>query len=112
MESTIDTQVSKLVELIETKYLSTNQHYCPMDLALVAQYFTLDVISDLSFGSAFGYLKQDDDVFDYIKIFQARIPFMQVLAHVPSVITLLQSPLLRGPLPKDSDKLGFGAFIG
>jgi Cytochrome P450 len=112
MESTIDAQISKLVELIESKYLSTAQQYRPMDLAQKVQYFTLDVISDLAFGQAFGYLEKDDDVFDYIKITDSFIPIMLVLANVPSLAKLLQSPLFRGLLPKESDKLGFGAFIG
>lgn len=112
MESTIDKQISKLVELIETKYLSTASSYRPMDYAQKAQYFTLDVISDLAFGRAFGYLEQDDDVFEYIKITNSFIPIMLILANVPSLANLLHSRLFRGLLPSESDKLGFGAFIG
>ncbi|KAI0120747.1 cytochrome P450 [Hypoxylon sp. NC0597] len=112
MESTIDTQILKFIELIETKYLSTPRQYRPMDLGQKGQYFTLDVISALAFGQPFGYLEQDDDVFDYIKITNAYIPIMLVLANVPSLANLLHSRLLRGLLPKESDKLGFGAFIG
>jgi hypothetical protein len=112
MEGTIETQIARLVELIEKKYLSTTRSYQPMDFAQKAQYFTLDVISDLAFGRAFGYMEQDGDVFDYIKITKAYIPFMLVLANVPSLADLLHSRVFRGALPKESDKLGFGAFIG
>ncbi|KAK3348834.1 cytochrome P450 [Lasiosphaeria hispida] len=112
MEATIETQISKLIHLIETKYLSTTSEYRPMDLAQKVQYFTLDVISDLAFGSAFGYLTQDGDVFDYIKITTSVIPVMLVLANIPSLANLLQSRLFRGLLPKETDALGFGAFIG
>jgi hypothetical protein len=112
MEGTIDTNIAKLVELIRTKYLSTRHRYNPMDFAQKAQYFTLDVISHLAFGEAFGYLEQDGDVFDYIKITKAYIPVMLTLANVPSLADILHSRLFRGSLPKESDKLGFGAFIG
>ncbi|KAJ9137073.1 Cytochrome P450 [Pleurostoma richardsiae] len=112
MEATIDAEISNLVQLIETKYLSAPGQYRPMDLAQKGQYFTLDVISHLAFGEAFGYLEKDDDVFDYIKITSSFIPIMLVLANVPSLAKLLQSRLFRGLLPKESDKLGFGAFIG
>ncbi|KAF2467480.1 cytochrome P450 [Lindgomyces ingoldianus] len=112
MEGTIDTQILKIVELIEIKYLSRAGSYHPMDFAQKAQYFTLDVISDLAFGHAFGYLEQDDDVFDYIKITNSYIPIMLILANVPSLANLLHSRLFRGLLPSESDKLGFGAFIG
>lgn len=68
MEGTIDKQIRNFVDLIERKYLSTSKEYRPMDLGQKGQFFTLDVISDLAFGEPFGYLKEDDDVFDYIKI--------------------------------------------
>lgn len=112
MESTIEAQIASLITLIETKYLSTGGKYRPMDFAQKAQYFTLDVISALAFDEAFGYLEKDDDVYDYIKITGSFIPVMLVLANVPSLARLLQSPMLRGLMPKASDKLGFGAFIG
>ncbi|ORY18140.1 cytochrome P450 [Clohesyomyces aquaticus] len=112
MEGTIDAQITKLVELIESKYLSDGSAHRPMDLAQKAQYFTLDVISDLAFGRAFGYLTQDADVYDYIKITGSYIPVMLTLANVPSLADLLHSRYLSGLLPKESDKLGFGAFIG
>ncbi|KAF2008622.1 cytochrome P450 [Aaosphaeria arxii CBS 175.79] len=112
MEGSIDNQIANLVNLIERKYLSNSDSYRPMDLAQKVQYFTLDVISDLSFGRAFGYMEADDDVFDYIKITGAYIPVMLVLANVPSLADLLHSRLFRGMLPSESDKLGFGAFIG
>lgn len=112
METTIETRIAKLIELIETKYLSTSKQYRPMDFARKTQYFTLDVISDLAFGQPLGYLEQDGDVYDYIKITGASIPAMMFLSNMPALANLMQSPLLRWLLPKETDKLGFGAFIG
>ena len=112
MESTIDEQIAKLVELIETRYLSDSHQYRPMDFAEKGQYFTLDVISALAFGHPFGYLEQDDDVFNYIKITGSFVPIMLVLADVPFLANILHSRLFRGLFPKDSDKFGLGAFIG
>jgi len=112
MEGTIDTQIAKFIELIEKKYISTSTEYRPMDFGEKGQYFTLDVISDLAFGQAFGFLEKDDDVFDYIKITKAFIPPMIVIIHVPWLARIVHSRLLRGLFPKASDKVGFGAFIG
>ncbi len=112
MEGTVDKQIAKLVALIETKYISSGPDYRPMDLGQKGQFFTLDVISDLSFGKPFGYLEQDDDVFDYIKITDDYIPAMVVMGNVPWLARLTHTPLFRNLLPKESDKLGFGAFIG
>ncbi|KAE9372687.1 cytochrome P450 [Stipitochalara longipes BDJ] len=112
METTIDKQIGVFVDLIERKYLSTSKQYRPMDLGFKAQFFTLDVISDLAFGKAFGYLEQDDDVFDYIKIIEQFIPAMLVMGNIPWLARLTHTRLFRGLMPKESDKLGFGAFIG
>lgn len=112
MERTVDDHVSRLIRLIETKCLSAPEAYRPVDFARKIQYFTLDVISDLAFGEAFGYMEQDDDVFDFIKITRSFFPVAVLMANMPSLVTVMHSPLLRGMLPKESDKLGFGAFIG
>lgn len=112
MEHTIDQHITRLISLIEDKYLSTHGQYHPVDIARKVQYFTLDVISDLAFGQAFGYMERDDDVFDFIKITRSFFPITLVMANIPFVVTLLHSPLFRGLLPKGSDPVGFGAFIG
>lgn len=112
MEGSIDNQIAIFIHLVETKYLSTSDNYRPMDFAEKASFFTLDVISDLAFGQAFGYLEHDRDVYDYLKITASFIPVMMVIANVPTLADLLHTRFLRGLLPSDSDKLGFGAFIG
>ncbi|KAF5722727.1 pisatin demethylase (cytochrome P450) [Fusarium mundagurra] len=112
LERTIDKHIAKLIDLLETKYLSTDKDYRPVDFAQKIQFFTLDVISDLAFGQPFGYIEQDDDVFDFIKITKAYFPVTLFIANIPSLVSLLHSRLFSGALPKESDKLGFGAFIG
>ncbi|KAH7151052.1 cytochrome P450 [Fusarium sp. MPI-SDFR-AT-0072] len=112
LERTIDEHIAKLINLLETKYLSTDKDYRPVDFAQKIQFFTLDVISDLAFGQAFGYIEQDDDVFDFIKITKSYFPVTLIMANIPSLVSLLHSKIFSGALPKESDKLGFGAFIG
>ncbi|KAL5115603.1 hypothetical protein ACEQ8H_006490 [Pleosporales sp. CAS-2024a] len=112
MEASIDAQIASLIHLIRTKYISTPDSYRPMDFGEKASFFTLDVISELAFGEAFGYMEHDTDVYDYLKITKTFIPIMMVVANIPSLADLLQSRPLRRLLPSESDKLGFGAFIG
>jgi hypothetical protein len=112
MEGSVDMEVAKLVHLLETKYISTPQEYRPVDFGEKASFFTLDVISELAFGEAFGYLDQDVDVFDYLAITKTFLPIMVTLGDIPFLAKSLQSRYLRGLLPSESDKLGFGAFIG
>ena len=112
MERTVDEHIARLVRLLEAHYLSTPQQYRPVDFARKIQYFTLDVISDLAFGHPFGFMEQDADVYDFIKITRDFFPVAVLTGNIPSLVSLLHSPLFRGLLPKASDKLGFGAFIG
>lgn len=112
MEGSIDMIIATFVHLIESNYLSTPDNYRPMDFGEKASFFTLDVISELAFGQAFGYLENDRDVYDYLKITKTFIPIMMVIGDVPHLADLLHSRYLRGLLPSESDKLGFGAFIG
>ncbi len=112
MERTIDAHIAKLVNLIEFKHLSNLGSYRPVDFARKIQYFTLDVISDLAFGQPFGFLEEDDDIFQFIKITRSFFPVSLVMANIPMLVSLLHSRLFRGLLPKESDKLGFGAVIG
>ncbi|KEY73162.1 hypothetical protein S7711_04128 [Stachybotrys chartarum IBT 7711] len=112
IEATMDLHVAKLIRLIETKYISTSQDYRPMDFAQKMQYFALDVISDLAFSRAFGYLEKDADLHDYIKITRSYIPVMVIFANIPALARTMQSRIFRGLLPKDTDELGFGAFMG
>lgn len=112
MEGTIDTQVGNLMHLIESKYLSTSKDYRPMDFGEKTSFFTLDVISELAFGQAFGFIQADSDVYHYLKMTKSAIPFMMAVADVPALASILQSRVLRGLLPSEADKVGFGAFIG
>jgi len=112
MEDTIDEEVGKFIKLIETKYLSSETEYRPMDLGRKSQYFTLDVIGHLAFGKAFGYLVEDRDLYDYIQISKSAVTFNSLLQHFPLVTKILHSRLLARLAPNETDKLGFGAFIG
>lgn len=111
LEAAIDARVQEFVQLIKSKYLSTEQRVVPMECAKKVQYFTLDVISSVGLGRSFGMLVSDRDVQDYIKsseegLYMATV-FMALgiswLAHVPCLGRIL------APSPKDPT--GFGKMI-
>ncbi|GKU10840.1 unnamed protein product, partial [Fusarium langsethiae] len=112
LEGSVDSIIASFIALLETKYLSTENVYRPVDFSEKSQFFTLDVISDLAFGQPFGYLAKDEDVFDFLKITKAYFPVTVTMANLPWMISLLHSRLFSGLVPKDTDKIGFGAFIG
>ncbi|KFA77850.1 hypothetical protein S40288_09765 [Stachybotrys chartarum IBT 40288] len=112
IEETINAHVANLIRLVETKYITTSEDYRPVDFAEKFQFFTLDVISDLSFSNPFGYLEKDADLHDYIKITRQYIPTMVIFANIPVLARLMQSRLFKGLMPKDTDPVGFGALMG
>lgn len=83
-----------------------------MDFGRKAQYFTLDVISDVAFGKAFGYLESDSDVHEYIKTTEETLPAIILVTVLPWLSRVLQSPLLKSLLPSDKDQLGLGKVMG
>lgn len=51
LESDIDERVLELIALVKS------YNSAPLDFAHIAQFFTLDVLSQLAFGDKFGYSK-------------------------------------------------------
>lgn len=107
LELTIDESVLRLMSMIDA-YASQDKRF---DFGLKAQYFTLDVISDLAFGKPFGDLATDSDVYDYIRSTEQSMPNIVVAAVLPSLLHVLSWPLLRRLLPSEDDANGFGRLI-
>lgn len=74
--------------MIERKYLSTPTNFQPFDFAKKIQYFTLDAITDVAFGTPFGCIAQDDDMCDYIKTVEQLLPAAVVAGVLPWLLTL------------------------
>ncbi len=73
---------------------------------------TLDIISKIAFGTAFGFMDEDADMFGYLKQTEDTLPVMQMIAMIPWLIDLLQSPLFKPLMPSDKDVVGVGRLIG
>jgi cytochrome P450 len=112
LEPAINNNIARMVGLIERKYLSAGNDFSPLDFARISQYFTLDVISDVAFSKPFGYLTEDGDVHEYIKMTEESMPVILVLSVMPWLALVLQSWLFKNLLPSEKDKFGFGKFIG
>jgi hypothetical protein len=79
MEKEVDNCVESLVDLIKREYVSTSTTFQKIDFGRVAQYFTLDVISSVAFGHAFGFLANNEDLHQYIKTTEDNLPAMTLL---------------------------------
>lgn len=109
LEARIDDNILALVRLIETRYVANNR---PFDFGRKAQYLTLDVISDLAYGDPFGFLVEDADRYDYIRITEEQFSMLLTMTIYPGIVKLFSSPLLKSLLPTSEDLVGFGKFMG
>ncbi|KAK1980365.1 cytochrome P450 [Colletotrichum cereale] len=108
LEAKIDQNVLRLVDLLD-KYVSEDK---PFDFGAKAQYFTLDVISDIAFGEPFGDLATDSDVHGYIKTMEQNMPTIIMTSVLPWLLALLSSPLFRHMMPSEKDAVGVGKTMG
>ena len=113
LEPSIDRNIMELLSLIRRKYLSSETDFRPMDLAQKAQFFTLDVISDVATGAPMGDVEQDADVYSYLKTTADALPALIMAGTVPAVSNFLQIPFIaRRLFPSSKDEIGFGKLIG
>ncbi|KAK5632140.1 hypothetical protein RRF57_007854 [Xylaria bambusicola] len=108
----IDGSIASFVNLIQRKYLSTSENARPIDLGLVSQYFSLDVITAIAFGAPLGYLDNDQDLFGYVKTTDAILPFVTLCSSSPSLGWFMSQAWvtnLVGPSPQD--KTGQGVLM-
>ncbi|KAI5922568.1 cytochrome P450 [Camillea tinctor] len=112
LENCIDRQCSRLIDLIERKFVSTPTEYRPFDMTLNMILFTIDCIGDMSFGGDFGYLDEGEDTYRFIKwnedFFYAAI----VISNYHWLIKIASKPILNWVYPTVQSKHGIGKFIG
>ena len=112
LEEKIDANVMALLRLIETKYLSAPTETRPVDLAEKMQFFSMDTISDISFGQPLGFLANDTDMYDYLKTSAAGFPFLIVLSLFPWLMHLMSTDPVKKYLPSAKDSFGMGRIMG
>lgn len=82
-------------------------------MAQKAQYFTLDSLTDIAFGSPFGFLSHDTDLYEYNKSSTEFFPVMELATNIPFIHSILSSRLMQALAgPKPEDKTGLGAIVG
>ncbi|KAJ5655537.1 hypothetical protein N7507_007487 [Penicillium longicatenatum] len=109
----IDAEIASLVNLIERKYISTATDVRPIDFAQAAQFWSLDVITSIALGDPFGYLTEDKDMYNFIKILYGELPLATVCSSTPTLGSLVFGSglvTLIGPTPKD--EAGRGRLMG
>lgn len=104
----------ELVRLIQSKYAvpaASHGVSKPMDLAAKIQYLALDVISDVGLGQAFGDLKADADVNDYIKSSEDGLKINNT-SWALGITWLRDVPFLGKAIsPSEKSERGFGKMM-
>ncbi|KAH8895772.1 cytochrome P450 [Thozetella sp. PMI_491] len=111
-EVTVDKYVAVLVDLIDSKYLSTPGDYRPMELSYKAQFFALDIITELALSEAFGFLVNDTDMYSFIEINDSYLGVLTTVMEVAWVDRLIRTWPLNKMLPKEVDDYGMGKLMG
>ena len=111
LEESVDERLQDFLNLIRSKYISSDRRVVPMDLAKKVQYFTLDVISSVGLGKTFGMLQSDRDVNDYLQSSEEGLAIGNT-ALAMGFGWITQAPFIGrfiAPSPKDNN--GFGKMM-
>lgn len=111
LEPDMDKVILELVSVIRTYNLSERQSTKVVDFGQLIQYFTLDVITALALGKAFGFLENGgQDKYEYCATLEANMPAMNFVSAVPLLLNMLTVPSIQKlALPSVKDRIGMGA---
>lgn len=112
LEHDVDARVQELLDLVVSKYLSTDTKSIPVDIGHKIQFFALDVISTIGFGEPFGDIKADADLNNYIKSTEEAMTMMKTTLALSLNPIIQWAPIARLFGPKESDKSGLGKMLG
>ncbi|KAK6956791.1 hypothetical protein Daesc_002071 [Daldinia eschscholtzii] len=114
-EADVDAQVKSFVNLIRKKYISHSNagEFRPLDLARTVSFFTIDVVSKIALGNAFGSLESDSDRHEFYGAVGKSMPQIALTADVPLARDMVYSTLgLKLFGPKETDSKGLGKVMG
>ncbi|RPA73663.1 cytochrome P450 [Ascobolus immersus RN42] len=109
METSVDAIVVSLLHQLNTRFAAQKK---ACDFALWAQYFAYDVVTDVAFGRAVGFVEAGKDVAGLVGNFHRNLPVGNILVRVRWLAQLLAMvPGLRWAMPKSGDEVGVGVMM-
>jgi hypothetical protein len=113
LEGDVDGMLAAFVRLLKEKYVTPQGGETKgVDFARVVQFFTLDAITKIAYGEAFGFLATDSDVYSAIGGAEEGIPFLVLMAEMPLLGRIFTQPWLVKLLgPKKTDVGGMGKML-
>ncbi|KAK3938622.1 cytochrome P450 [Diplogelasinospora grovesii] len=117
----VDSIVTLFIDTIRSRYLTHTQKegdsverggLVKVDFAALARYFTLDVITRVSYGQEFGFIAAGRDLYSYTRSMEQFIVVLTIATDVPLIRRIVFSPLMAGLMPKHTDESGLGKVLG
>ena len=112
MERKVGAKISHLKDVLRQRYLSEGDKLNSVDLARVTYYFTLDVITDLSYGEAFGFLDAEGDLYDYTSSLDRLLLITGLVSEIPALRKVSNTFVGAVVKPKYTDRSGLGRLMG
>ncbi|KAL8708613.1 MAG: hypothetical protein Q9220_006549 [cf. Caloplaca sp. 1 TL-2023] len=113
LEESVDDRLEDFTNLVRAKYTSTERVLKRVDFGRIAQYLTLDIITDMAFGEPAGFLSEDGDQFEYLEIMSQALPRFEWVSCLTWLNRLLRNPIIsRLVMPSPADKKGVGHLMG
>ncbi|KAI1344810.1 cytochrome P450 [Xylariaceae sp. FL0016] len=113
LEAAIDENLCLLIEILRRKHLTTAAQYQVFDFANIPRLFTLDVVTRLAYGKAFGWLECGEGLYGFLTQFDEMVKFLNLACDVPWFRSLYHSRFVYPWLgPKPTDATGVGKVMG
>ncbi|KAI1773371.1 cytochrome P450 [Hypoxylon cercidicola] len=113
IEVAVDSQIINLINTIRRKHLTTKTKFCNVDLVNIIRRFTLDILTRLGYGQAFGFQDADEELYDYATHLERALKTMSLSQEVPFLRRIVFSKFLFDIFgPKATDEKGVGKIMG
>ncbi|KAK6951145.1 hypothetical protein Daesc_007676 [Daldinia eschscholtzii] len=111
LEFAIDSQIVYFIDVVRRNHLSTSETRY-VDFATLSRYFTLDVITRLAYGKAFGFM-DSDDLYGYTSKIDDGLKFLNLAQEIPFVRRVIFSHTFYALFgAKPTDETGIGKIMG
>ncbi|KAK4508638.1 hypothetical protein PRZ48_002377 [Zasmidium cellare] len=106
LEPCIDAETANFITLLREQYARPRK---TLDMTRLSQYFTLDVLSSIAFGEAFGFMASNSDKWDFVAGNESFLPMLQLITDLSFVRKFFHNPIVSSLLsPKETDPTGQG----
>jgi hypothetical protein len=107
-ESCIDTGLGKWLASVEQRYADKD---VDMDLGRQAHFATLDTLGEIAFGQPLGFVENNADQGNFLKINEAMLPILLTISNYSPVFKLTTIWPFKYLLPRVGDAVGLGAVL-